>query len=74
MKTIKPHYLLTLPPDVFALSIPGFTSSSKANPLKWKNVPINDAVSAYVGSLKKENMTGKASSKAFHLQNGLQNI
>lgn len=77
VKAINPRYLLTLPPDVFALSISGFTSSSKANPLKWKSTPINDAVSAYVRSLKKKLRLRQLVDeyyKAFYLQNGLQNI
>lgn len=31
------------------------------SPKMEKHIPINDAMSAYVGSLKKENMTGKTS-------------
>lgn len=48
LEMIGPHCLLTLPPDVFALSIPGFASSSKANPLKWKSIPMSHAMSADV--------------------------
>ena len=48
LKRIKPYYLLTLPPDVFALSIPGFTSSSEANSLKWKSIPISNTMSPSV--------------------------